>query len=166
MVLRRFWIHVSTCILRSLRERCPNTEFFSGLYSVQIRGNTDQKKLHIWKYFSQQTFYWWELVGDLTRHIPEFPLCHFPQNIQENFEKDISLLALKSLHTSFSLFHTWYKYIFSLGLREINYYQVERKIKNTTYSFAQHLQSIYKLPVAVVFQSLCFWKILNKALIL
>ena len=35
----------------TLRENCPNTEFFLVrilLYSVQIRGNTDQKKLRIW----------------------------------------------------------------------------------------------------------------------
>ena len=42
----------------SLREKCPNTEFFLVrifLYSVQIQENTDQKKLriHIWTLFTQ-----------------------------------------------------------------------------------------------------------------
>ena len=27
----------------ALREKCPNAEFFSGLYSVQIQETTDQK---------------------------------------------------------------------------------------------------------------------------
>ena len=40
----------NTCEQLPLRERCPNTEFFLVrifLYSVQIRENTDQKKLRI-----------------------------------------------------------------------------------------------------------------------
>ena len=34
----------------SLREKCPNTEFFL----VRIRQNTDQKKLRIWTLFTQR----------------------------------------------------------------------------------------------------------------
>ena len=55
----------------SLRRKCPNTEFFlvgyfptfglnterygpeKTLYSVRMRENTDQKKLRIWKLFTQ-----------------------------------------------------------------------------------------------------------------
>ena len=39
-----------------LREKCPNTEFFlvrNFLYSDRIQENTDQKKLRIWKLFTQ-----------------------------------------------------------------------------------------------------------------
>ena len=39
----------------SLREKCPNTEFFLVsifLYSVRIQENTDQKKLRIWTLFT------------------------------------------------------------------------------------------------------------------
>ena len=39
--------------LQTLHENCPNTEFFSGPYSVQIMENTDQKKLRIWILFVQ-----------------------------------------------------------------------------------------------------------------
>ena len=31
-----------------LREKCPNTKFFCGPYSVRMQENTDQKKLRIW----------------------------------------------------------------------------------------------------------------------
>ena len=40
----------------SLREKCPNTEFFLVrifLYSVRIQENTNQKKLRIWTLFTQ-----------------------------------------------------------------------------------------------------------------
>ena len=40
----------------TLREKCLNTELFLArifLYSVQIRENTDQKKLRIWTLFRQ-----------------------------------------------------------------------------------------------------------------
>ena len=40
----------------TLREKCPNTEFFlvrTFLYSVGIQGHTDQKKLGIWTLFTQ-----------------------------------------------------------------------------------------------------------------
>ena len=46
----------------TLREKCPNTEFFWSVfshirtispYSVRKRENTDQKKLHIWTLFMQ-----------------------------------------------------------------------------------------------------------------
>ena len=40
----------------TLREKCPNTEFFVVcvfLYSVRIQENTDRKKLHIWTLFTQ-----------------------------------------------------------------------------------------------------------------
>ena len=55
--------------ISSLREKCPNTEFFWSVFSririeyadllhkfpywVRIRENTDQKKLHIWTLFMQ-----------------------------------------------------------------------------------------------------------------
>ena len=42
---------------RSLREKCPNTEFFLihiFLYSVRMQENTDQKKLCIWTLFTQR----------------------------------------------------------------------------------------------------------------
>ena len=53
-----------------LREKCSNTEFFLvrifphsdwirrdiSPYSVQMRENTDQKKLHIWSVFTQCTY--------------------------------------------------------------------------------------------------------------
>ena len=41
---------------RSLREKCPNTEFFLVrifLYSVRIQENTHQKKLRIWTLFTK-----------------------------------------------------------------------------------------------------------------
>ena len=41
---------------RSLREKCPNTEFFLVrifLYLDWMQENTDQKKLHIWRLFTQ-----------------------------------------------------------------------------------------------------------------
>ena len=41
---------------QTLREKCPNTEFFLVRifpYSVQMRENTDQKKLRIWTPFAQ-----------------------------------------------------------------------------------------------------------------
>ena len=44
----------NNCEQLPLRERCSNTEFFLVrifLYSVQIRENTDQKKLRIWTLF-------------------------------------------------------------------------------------------------------------------
>ena len=49
-------IHLT--VLFSLREKCPNTEFFSGPYSVRMRQNTDQKKLHIWTLFTQCLDIW------------------------------------------------------------------------------------------------------------
>ena len=36
-------------LLCSLREKCPNTEFFL----VRIQENTEQKKLRIWTLFTQ-----------------------------------------------------------------------------------------------------------------
>ena len=42
-------------LVRTLREKCPNTEFFQVrifLYSVQRQENTDQKKLRIWTLFT------------------------------------------------------------------------------------------------------------------
>ena len=51
--------------LPSLREKCPNTEFFyvpyfpvfelksKSPYSVRLRENADQKKLRIWRLFTQ-----------------------------------------------------------------------------------------------------------------
>ena len=50
-----FWFSGGTNI-NSLRERCPNTEFFLVsifLYSVRIQENIDQKKLRIWTLFTQ-----------------------------------------------------------------------------------------------------------------
>ena len=41
---------------RTLREKCPNTEFFLVRifpYFDRIRGNTDQKNLRIWTLFTQ-----------------------------------------------------------------------------------------------------------------
>ena len=41
----------------TLREKCPNTEFFLVpifLYSVRIQENTDQKKLRIWHFSRSQ----------------------------------------------------------------------------------------------------------------
>ena len=59
----------------SLREKCPNAEFFLVRlflysdwirrfteYSVRIQENTDQKKLRIWKLFTQ-----WFLVGIMVK---------------------------------------------------------------------------------------------------
>ena len=52
----------STKQYSTLREKCPNTEFFSGPYfpvfglNTEIyfgAENTDQKKLHIWTLFTQ-----------------------------------------------------------------------------------------------------------------
>ena len=46
----------SQVIAKSLCKKCANTEIFLVRifpYSVQIRKNTDQKKLHIWTLFSQ-----------------------------------------------------------------------------------------------------------------
>ena len=43
---------------RILREKCPNTEIRSIFpYSVRMRENTDQKKLHVWTLFTQ-----WDLL--------------------------------------------------------------------------------------------------------
>ena len=36
-----------------LREKCPNTKFFSGLYFSVFELNTDQKKLRIWTILTQ-----------------------------------------------------------------------------------------------------------------
>ena len=44
----------------SLRENCPNTEFFLVhifLYSVWIQENTDKKKLRIWAHSTQCVTY-------------------------------------------------------------------------------------------------------------
>ena len=38
-----------------LREKCPNTEFFSGQYFPTFGLNTDQKKLRIWTHITQCT---------------------------------------------------------------------------------------------------------------
>ena len=40
--------------LSSLCEKCPNTELFLlCMFLVRIGENTDQKKLHIWTFFTQ-----------------------------------------------------------------------------------------------------------------
>ena len=47
-----FLLVPSTKLYITLREKCPNTEFFLVrifLYSFRIQENTDQKKLRIWK---------------------------------------------------------------------------------------------------------------------
>ena len=36
-----------------LRGKCPNTELLDTPYSVRMRENTAQKKLRIWKLFTQ-----------------------------------------------------------------------------------------------------------------
>ena len=44
----------------TLREKFPNTKFFLVRifpYSIRIRENTDQKKLHIWTLFTQLKWY-------------------------------------------------------------------------------------------------------------
>ena len=70
----KVWIHVFLRTIlqeHTLREKCPDTDFFLvhifphldwirsiSLYSVQMRENTDQKKLCIWTLFMQ----WQELI--------------------------------------------------------------------------------------------------------
>ena len=53
-------IHINrNQLMISLREKCPNTEFFlvlDFLFSVRIQENTDQKNLRIWKLFTQCLF--------------------------------------------------------------------------------------------------------------
>ena len=53
-------IHINrNQLMISLREKCPNTEFFlvlTFLYSVRIQENTDQKNLRISKLFTQCLF--------------------------------------------------------------------------------------------------------------
>ena len=47
------------CLLETLREKCPNTEFFLVRifpYLDWIRENTNQKKLRIWTLFTQWNF--------------------------------------------------------------------------------------------------------------
>ena len=49
----------------SLREKCPDTKFFLVrifLYSDQIHGNTDQKKLRIWTLFTHSYVFFY--LGD------------------------------------------------------------------------------------------------------
>ena len=49
----------------SLREKCPDTKFFLVrifLYSGQIHGNTDQKKLRIWTLFTHSYVFFY--LGD------------------------------------------------------------------------------------------------------
>ena len=48
LVLLRFQIIRKTMKTLALREKCANAEFFL----VQIRENTDQKKLRIWTLFT------------------------------------------------------------------------------------------------------------------
>ena len=57
-----FWHWLGFLIIRqwTLREKCPNTEFFLVcifLYSVRIQENTDQKRLRIWTLFTQCDVY-------------------------------------------------------------------------------------------------------------
>ena len=55
--IKHYWYY-------SLREKCPNTEFFLVrifLYSDWIQENTDQKKLHIWTLFAQ-----WKEIKEIT----------------------------------------------------------------------------------------------------
>ena len=40
-------------IIISLCEKCPNTEFFLGPYSVQMPENTDKRKIRIWTLSAQ-----------------------------------------------------------------------------------------------------------------
>ena len=58
------WVIIVDTTWRTLREKCPNTEVFSGpyfpvfglnteIYSVRMQENTDQKKLRIWTIFTQ-----------------------------------------------------------------------------------------------------------------
>ena len=49
-------IHLT--VLFSLREKCGNTEVFSGAYSVRMRENTEQKKFRIWTLFTQCLDIW------------------------------------------------------------------------------------------------------------
>ena len=65
----------------SLREKCPNTEFFCFIfsrirteygeirsispYSVRMLENTDQKKLHIWTLFTQCLCRFYHKVGQV-----------------------------------------------------------------------------------------------------
>ena len=46
-------------VFYAVRGTCPNRELFLVCifpYSVQIRENTDQKKLSVWTHFTQHTF--------------------------------------------------------------------------------------------------------------
>ena len=56
---------VLTLLYLTLREKCPNTEFFLVrilLYSDWIQENTNQKKLRIWKLFTQWKFFWTRMI--------------------------------------------------------------------------------------------------------
>ena len=64
----------SSLISNSLREKCPNTEFYLVLiflYSDWIQENTDQKKLHIWTLFAQ-----WKEIKEIT-YLKEINLSPF-----------------------------------------------------------------------------------------
>ena len=71
---------VANCIL-SLREKCPNTEFFPVrifLYSFLIQENTDQKKLRIWTLFTLCVTLQLLLKGDFSKFLEKLLLgaCH------------------------------------------------------------------------------------------
>ena len=71
--LFEYWQHVECSrnmttqqIWNSLREKCPNTEFFQlriFLCSDRIRRFSDQKKVLIWTLFTQWLFWLWQVVS-------------------------------------------------------------------------------------------------------
>ena len=110
---------MNACSSDTLREKCPNTDFFlvrDFLYSVRIQGNTEQKKLRIWTFFTQwQEGQCYNYEGVLRNfgfkysHTPSIPpQLHSPILLLVT----ISILKLKTQHFNNSFFKLFYSFLF------------------------------------------------------
>ena len=80
--------------------------------SVQIREDTDEKKLRVWTFFAQWSFYWggfssWKFILHIVyifKLIWNFSTkyCHLDQRFRNVFKSVLSLFEL-SVHAQFSL---------------------------------------------------------------
>ena len=104
---------------KTLRENCPNTEFFLVcifLYSVQIQENTDQEKLRIWTFFMQ-----WELL--LIRTEDSVHQRHVHALVTEVFN------SLNNINPEF----TWYYFTFKhVAINVRNRSMLKLPITNST----------------------------------
>ena len=106
----------------SLREKCPNTEFFLiriCLYSAWIRVNTDQKKLLIWTRFTQcqcpirhtlvillQIVVYFTFVCKNNRLMSEFQMLHYSW-IKASAKNKVQRVIQEIMRTFKTLMLTW-----------------------------------------------------------